>query len=74
MMIMIKIFVAAAKRRGAELRRERLLGAAAAQVTQARKCCDHAQLTDYWKSFHGDLQLQTVCTLFCRVRVLCNSM
>eukprot|EP00884_Botryococcus_braunii_P013532 jgi/Botrbrau1/2217/Bobra.101_2s0046.1 len=47
----------AVQQRNARHKREKLEAAAAAQVAQARKCCDHAQLTDYWKSFHGDLQL-----------------
>ena len=37
--------------------RERALGAAGEAVLQARRCCDHPQLTAYWRTLAADLQL-----------------
>lgn len=63
---------AALQRKFARQKREKLEAAAAAAVMQARKCCDHAQLTDYWKSFQGDLQLSQVPLP--ALRDLCSSL
>jgi len=47
----------AAEARRRRAARERALGAAGEALLQARRCCDHPQLTAYWRTLAADLQL-----------------